>query len=399
MIISALMVVYVFLMFKKCFLHEENVYNYSYPNEPVTDLGKVKFKDVHEVIFFQLQTNFGHGGSHRTDAKDHRIKLDKTFYENVDVKIEQVNIDMHNTDREQRFKVDDFEVRECTLEDFSKASDPESKKKNIKIYERFKKDVLLCPRAEDLDKLVMENDFSSPQRKHFQIVFSKCNPEALTRKGDTATTCAKDSDMDRYLRHTKVSTWSIVNHLDFSRYGERPTEHVLQNHGIHILNPGSLQVNNVFVRHNELEDKDKWIDVGFIGHIYEFFDIKEFRQYTEKTDGDTLLSVEFVLTTDRRSVRREIYDLLDVLADLGGVQDLLISLVGILLFSMAEQSYYLKFMKNLFKINQTGSGNTSKVSTTDSNGLTTPKLKFGDKFNLWASNYFGNWICKLCWKK
>jgi hypothetical protein len=121
----------------------------------------------------------------------------------------------------------------------------------------------------------------------------------------------------------------------------------------------------VFVRHNELEDKDKWVDVGFIGDIYEFFDIKEFRQYIEKTDSGTMLSVEFVLTTDRRSVRREIYDLLDVLADLGGVQDLLISLVGILLFSMAEQSYYLKFMKNLFKLNQTGSGNTSKVSGID----------------------------------
>ena len=82
------MIVYVYLMFKKCFEHEENVYNYSYPNEPVTDLGKVTYDKVHEVIFFQLQTNFGHGGSHRSDAKDHRIRLDSTFYENVDVKIE-----------------------------------------------------------------------------------------------------------------------------------------------------------------------------------------------------------------------------------------------------------------------------------------------------------------------
>ena len=53
--------------------------------------------------------------------------------------------------------------------------------------------------------------------------------------------------------------------------------------------------------------------------MYNFFDIKEFKSFSEATDGQTLLSVEFVLTSDRRDVRREIYDLLDVLADTGGV--------------------------------------------------------------------------------
>ena len=48
---------------------------------------------------------------------------------------------------------------------------------------------------------------------------------------------------------------------------------IVENHGIHVLNSNTLQVNNVLVRHNEIEDQDRWIEIGLEGKIYEFFDI------------------------------------------------------------------------------------------------------------------------------
>ena len=51
-IISGLMCVYVFLLFKKMALHEEDVLNYKYPEKSAEDLGKVPLSEMHEMTFF-----------------------------------------------------------------------------------------------------------------------------------------------------------------------------------------------------------------------------------------------------------------------------------------------------------------------------------------------------------
>ena len=51
-IISVLMLVYVFLLFKKMILHEEDVLNYKYPDESPEELGEIPLKEMHEMTFF-----------------------------------------------------------------------------------------------------------------------------------------------------------------------------------------------------------------------------------------------------------------------------------------------------------------------------------------------------------
>jgi len=72
-------------------------------------------------------------------------------------------------------------------------------------------------------------------------------------------------------------TWVIAEHLDFDKYFEKPTSHYLQNHGMHVLSSKTLQTSQLYVRYNEVEAKDGWIQIGLEGSIYEFFDIKEQR--------------------------------------------------------------------------------------------------------------------------
>jgi len=92
----------------------------------------------------------------------------------------------------------------------------------------------------------------------------------------------------------------VAEHLDFDKYFEKPTSPYLQNHGTHVLNPLVLQTSQLLIRYNEIEAKDGWIQIGLEGTEYEFFDIKEQRQFYEAPDDGTFLSIEFLLTSERR---------------------------------------------------------------------------------------------------
>jgi len=118
--------------------------------------------------------------------------------------------------------------------------------------------------------------------------------------GHTTTTCDSTADIDAYIKRIKVLTWVIAEHLDFDKYFEKPTSPYLQNHGTHVLNPLVLQTSQLLIRYNEIESKDGWVQIGLEGTEYEFFDIKEQRQFIEASDETTLLCIEFSLTSERR---------------------------------------------------------------------------------------------------
>lgn len=63
-----------------------------------------------------------------------------------------------------------------------------------------------------------------------------------------------------------------------------------------------------------------------------------------------MLAIEFLLTPERMEIRREVYGFLDLIADVGGVKEVLISICGVLMYSIGRQSYNLKFMKDLFLV-------------------------------------------------
>jgi len=57
----------------------------------------------------------------------------------IDVKFEQVNVDMDNENHEKRVEYKTFEARPCTKEDFqADVEEVEAKKKNKEVWEKFK---------------------------------------------------------------------------------------------------------------------------------------------------------------------------------------------------------------------------------------------------------------------
>ena len=62
---------------------------------------------------------------------------------------------------------------------------------------------------------------------------------------------------------------------------------------------------------------------------------------------------EFYLSTTGIQYSRQVYGILDLIGDIGGIYQLIISAFGIVLFSIAEQSFVLNGISKLFLINTT----------------------------------------------
>ena len=150
--ITALMALYVFLLFRKMILHEEDVLNYIYPDISPEELDEIPMKEVHEMIFFELTTNFRHGDI-RNIAHE-KIAYNEDFHRSLDVKFEQVDVDLDNEIVSERVKYTEFEARPCTKEDFLEdLKDEEAREKNTAVWEKFENELLLCPETEDKEAM------------------------------------------------------------------------------------------------------------------------------------------------------------------------------------------------------------------------------------------------------
>lgn len=143
----------------------------------------------------------------------------------------------------------------------------------------------------------------------------------------------------------------ITEQIDFSKYLQRPTSRYLANHGTFVLSTKILQTSTVYISFTEVEARDHLILIGLEGNVYEFYNVHHTVEfYQDGTGEDVLLSIEFQLTSERTFMRREVYGFLDMLENIGGVRSILVSICGIVMYSLGLQSRNLKFIKELFLV-------------------------------------------------
>ena len=65
--------------------------------------------------------------------------------------------------------------------------------------------------------------------------------------------------------------------------------------------------------------------------------------------------------------KREIFNLLDLVGDLGGVIEVMVLIFGFVFFPISQQSFILKFTKSLFKA-RTSDGQLFRKTKVDENG-------------------------------
>ena len=112
----------------------------------------------------------------------------------------------------------------------------------------------------------------------------------------------------------------------------------------------------IFLRKNKVETYDKFLNLLSSPSIeYTFLDIgeiihKEFPRPKVGINTDTVLIINYVLHDRDLTHVRDIYNLIDLVGDLGGIQEFFISLVGIFVFPISYFSYNIKVLEELFLV-------------------------------------------------
>ena len=84
---------------------------------------------------------------------------------------------------------------------------------------------------------------------------------------------------------------------------------------------------------------------------YEYFDFsKDYKTQIPYQYDDEVLQLNIFLDDKSTVIKREIYNALDLLGDLGGIRDIVIVILGIFLFPYSEFSYNLKALRKLFLV-------------------------------------------------
>lgn len=65
-----------------------------------------------------------------------------------------------------------------------------------------------------------------------------------------------------------------MEQMDFKKYSpEKATSRFLEDHGVIVLNPDLVQVNELYFRKNGLEQRDALFELGLEGIEHDFYDI------------------------------------------------------------------------------------------------------------------------------
>ena len=144
-IINLLMLGYVAVLVRKVIIREDDAIQYWYPDGAAV-LGEVSYKEAYSMMFFELTTAFRHG--EEQDGAHQNLDLAE-LYEHVDVKFQQIDVDMDNEDPAKRVRYTPYEARPCKEEDFG------DHPKNKEVWQRFKSTVILCPDVDKDDALVL----------------------------------------------------------------------------------------------------------------------------------------------------------------------------------------------------------------------------------------------------
>ena len=118
------------------------------------------------------------------------------------------------------------------------------------------------------------------------------------------------------------------------------------------MNPTQPNRNDMFVRKNKLFTYDTYFNIlNDWTYNYEYYDFsKDYKSQIPFQYKDEVLQLNIFLDDKSTVIKREIYNALDLLGDLGGIRDIVIVIIGIFLFPYSEFSYNLKALRKLYLV-------------------------------------------------
>lgn len=308
-------------------------------------------------------------------------------------------------------------MRECTIADFcfTKTDEECTDTKRISFWNDWKAFSTACPNKDhpDYKPLMLKGDPGSMVSRKVILNVQQCNP-ANKKEGEEP--CATPEEIDAYAEDLSIEEWSIQRKIYFGKYGEETTYSTMDMKSQVLLEPKKIQMDLTFLRVNDIETQESWLQLGQFD-AYRFFDIQkvlkktQFRSVNDETPELKDSYYMTILFMDQVTIQhgRRIYSLFDLLGDLGGVTEVIMICFGFMLYPISEHSFYLKAFKKLF-IAKTEDETIfiqkkikSKVQKKDIKNAKTKEMQhrqinisLGSSIKLYLKNYLSSWFGIQC---
>jgi hypothetical protein len=155
-------------------------------------------------------------------------------------------------------------------------------------------------------------------------------------------------DSESYIYDLSVASWVIQEKMDFTLFDERPVYRVMEPQGKYLMNKKISFRRHQFLQLNSIKTYDDPYKLGTLSIDQIFYQVGMTIDDAFVIEADPNYSYYqeiFWINGLATSYERKVYNLLDLLGDLGGVLEFLLILFSIFLNPISEFSYYLKLAK------------------------------------------------------
>ena len=200
----------------------------------------------------------------------------------------------------------------------------------------------------------MQGDVADLTSQQVLMQIRKCSNETL-EPGEP--TCHSQAEIDHYVEDIIVNTWVVQSKIDFGKYAqtERPSQDIMEKLSTVMINNKHSLGEETFLRINNIYSQENWLPL-FGERESDFYDVSKIL----KTETDissysglgfmekVLFSTTLYIDTQAINHKRDIYNLLDLLGDLGGVTEVIMICLGIFINPVSEHSFIIKASKTIF---------------------------------------------------
>jgi hypothetical protein len=138
--------------------------------------------------------------------------------------------------------------------------------------------------------------------------------------------------------------------MDFEVYDQKPIYYNMKLMRSWLITPDLDQ--NVFqlLMKNFISTKDYWVPVAetYEGTFFKIAGLIERPYITGKFPGE-LLRVSSYLQEEAAFNEREVYNLIDLIGEMGGVVEIIVIVFGVIIYPISHQSFILNATSQLFK--------------------------------------------------
>ena len=160
--------------------------------------------------------------------------------------------------------------------------------------------------------------------------------------------------MDVYIEDIQIDSWAVYEKIDLTKRDGKPVLKIMDVQGTWVFNEHTAVDTIYYLKMNIINTMDDYVNLGFYSYIGEFYDIGKMidrpiiKSSNKAGTEDLIYKSTMILHNESLKITRQIYNIFDLLGDLGGVTEVIMIVFGFFLFSISEHSFYLTALTKLF---------------------------------------------------